>query len=78
MMRMARASGRILLASALQCLPAQPTRSQVAQKIPRIGVLHAGDDIPNAPISGFRTGLNDLGYRQGETIHIEYRWRGDG
>ena len=43
---------------------------QPAQRMPRIGVL-----AQNSPLwEAFRQGLRDLGYVEGRTITIEYRW----
>src|SRR5438105_1367795 len=52
---------------------------QPVAKIPRIGVLSAGfppskTDVPAAGLAAFRQGLRDLGYVEGQTIIIEYRW----
>ena len=63
------ASGFALLAF----LP-QPTLAQGQSKIPTIGLLHAGNDTPSAITSGFRQGLKELGYSEGENVHIELRW----
>src|SRR5215468_2583393 len=51
---------------------AQPTR----QTIPRIAFLTttSPDDSPNPGVDGFRQGLRDLGYIEGQTIVIEWRW----
>src|SRR5215203_4708942 len=63
------ASGFALLAS----LP-QPTLAQGQSKIPTIGLLHAGDETPSAITSGFRQGLKELGYSEGDNVHLEPRW----
>src|SRR5215216_6198223 len=52
----------------------QATLAQASRTTPRIGVLQAGDETPNAMISGFRHGLRELGYSDGQNIHIEHRW----
>ena len=52
----------------------QATFAQASRTTPRIGVLHAGDETPNAIISGFRHGLKELGYSDGQNIQIEHRW----
>src|SRR6266545_153373 len=44
--------------------------AQPSPKIPRIGVLGR---TPGSA-EGFRQALHDLGYREGQTIAIEYRW----
>ena len=46
---------------------AQPVRT------PRIGVLRAGTP-PDPNVEGFRQGLRDLGYVEGQNVVIEYRW----
>ena len=48
-------------------------QSQPAGKVPRIGVI--GDQGPEDPrIGAFRHGLRDLGYTEGRSILIEYRY----
>jgi putative ABC transport system substrate-binding protein len=42
-------------------------------KIPRIGVLMPGRP-PSLLLDAFRRGLRELGYVEGQTISIEYRW----
>jgi putative ABC transport system substrate-binding protein len=50
--------------------------AQPARKIPRVGVLvpaePAAKDEPN--IAAFRQGLRDLGYVEGQTLAVEYRY----
>jgi ABC-type uncharacterized transport system substrate-binding protein len=58
-----------LLLPALLIAEAQP-----AGKVPRIGVLLGGSPEPSHSIEGFRQGLRDLGYMDGQNIAIEYRW----
>jgi putative tryptophan/tyrosine transport system substrate-binding protein len=41
--------------------------------IPRIGVLRAGAP-PDPNVEGFRQGLRELGYVEGQNVVIEYRW----
>jgi putative ABC transport system substrate-binding protein len=45
--------------------------AQQTGKIPRIGVLSRA---PSATWDGFRKGLRELGYTEGRTILIEWRW----
>jgi putative ABC transport system substrate-binding protein len=43
--------------------------------LPRIGVLWAGSGSDNqASLNAFRQGLRELGYVEGRSIAIEYRW----
>src|SRR6266480_4264178 len=52
-----------------------PARAQQPGKIPRIGFLGAQSaDSYASQLEGFRLGLRDLGYVEGTTIVIEYRW----
>jgi putative ABC transport system substrate-binding protein len=48
------------------------TEAQPAGKIPRLGVLALG--LPDRGLDPFRQGLQDLGYVEGKTIAIEYRF----
>jgi putative ABC transport system substrate-binding protein len=51
------------------------TRAQQPGKIPRVGVLSADSPaVSGNLIESFRQGLRDLGYVEGRTIDIEYRW----
>jgi putative ABC transport system substrate-binding protein len=65
---------RIVVAVLSLALLAAPLAAgaQVA-KVPRIGVLRVGAP-PDPAIEGFRQGLRELGYVEGRTIAIEYRW----
>jgi len=48
-------------------------------RIPRLGYLGIGTAMPNSLLlDAFRQGLRDLGYVEGETIAIEYRFLDDG
>ena len=47
---------------------AQPTT-----KVPRVGLLRPGSS-PDPHVDAFRRALQDLGYVEGQTIALEYRW----
>ena len=46
---------------------------QQPKKVPQIGILRAGS-APDPLVEAFRQGLRDLGYVEGKSIAIEYRW----
>ncbi len=50
--------------------------AQQAGKAPRIAFLTttSPEDAPNPGVDGFRQGLRELGYIEGQTIAIEWRW----
>jgi putative ABC transport system substrate-binding protein len=50
-------------------------RAQQAAKVPRLGFLGLGSAAAWAPrVDALRTGLRELGYVEGKTIIIEFRW----
>ena len=52
-----------------------PPWLQPAAKVPRIGFLGATSESAEAArVEAFRQGLRDLGYAEGQTIVIEWRW----
>jgi putative ABC transport system substrate-binding protein len=53
-----------------------PTDAQQTAKIPLIGVMSTGSPSSTgvSGVDAFRKGLNDLGYVEGKTIRIEYRY----
>jgi len=52
--------------------------AQQARKVPRIGVLLSGTPASFSPrTKAFLQGLRDLGYIEGKTITIEWRWGKD-
>ena len=49
--------------------------AQRAEKLYRIGYLGNGDLTTSAPtVDGFRQGLRELGWIEGQDVSIEYRW----
>src|SRR5262247_2147751 len=58
----------ILLLAVVQSVGAQQPK-----KIPRIGLLRPGSP-PDPYVDAFRQGLRDLGYVEGQTIALEFRW----
>ncbi len=59
-----------LVLGTLVALP--PTSAQQPAKVPRIGFLFPATVSP--AIEGFRQGLRDLGYVEGQNIALELRW----
>jgi putative ABC transport system substrate-binding protein len=66
---------RLLALSAALLAAPLAAEAQQARKVHRIGYI-AGTAAPAAAhlVEAFRQGLRDLGYVEGETIVIEYRW----
>jgi putative tryptophan/tyrosine transport system substrate-binding protein len=63
------AVGALLLALSFQAEAQQP------KKVPRIGWLSGGDsNSSRSQVEGFRQGLRELGYVEGQNILLEYRW----
>ena len=47
--------------------------AQAIAKIPRIGLLRNARDAPDPATDGFRQGLQELGYVDGQSIQLESR-----
>ena len=63
-------AGAVLLAA-----PLAAEAQQAGQVLPRIGFLGIADAKSAAePFEAFRQGLHELGWIEGQTITIEYRW----
>ena len=50
-----------------------PAQAQQAGKIPRIGFLNGGGPF-GARVQGFRQGLREVGYVEGQNITVVYRY----
>ena len=53
-----------------------PVDAQQPVKMPRIGFVSGTGDVnnPGPFVTAFRRGLSDLGYTEGQNIHVEYRY----
>jgi putative ABC transport system substrate-binding protein len=68
-------ANKILTLSALLFMLCSSAEAQQTTKIARIGFLGATfPSTESARIEAFRQGLRELGYIEGKTIVIEYRW----
>src|SRR5262245_19645544 len=68
-MRLIEVALLVALTIAPAAIDAQPSRA------PRIGFLGAGSQAANSPqLMAFRQGLRELGWIEGQTVRIEYRW----
>jgi putative ABC transport system substrate-binding protein len=65
----------VTLALAL-CLAPDSSHAQAGAQTPRIGILTNAFDphSPYSPFEAFRQGLRDLGYVEGQSIALEYRF----
>jgi putative tryptophan/tyrosine transport system substrate-binding protein len=68
-----RTVGILATLSLLLIVGASPSDAQPRGHIPLVGVLQPGDP-PVAYLSAFRQGLRELGYVEGQTIRLEYRY----
>jgi putative tryptophan/tyrosine transport system substrate-binding protein len=66
-----RTIGFLVILSILAALLA--AHAQSVAKTPRIGILNPAFD-PHPPLEAFRQGLHDLGYVEGHTMVLEYRF----
>src|SRR5215467_5135718 len=69
----------ITLVGTLSAVWPTAARAQQAQKVPLVGVLmpfEKGDEEGERRQIAFQNGLEQLGWRNGQNIRIEYRWAG--
>ena len=64
----------LILAVGLLCAPLTATEAQQAGKVSRVGFLWDSPTVWPYAIEGFRRGLRDLGWVEGQNIVVEYRW----
>ena len=64
----------ILLTTFAVLAAAHPAIAQPAEKMHRIGFLHAGDYTASSRVPPFLQGLRDRGYVEGRNIRIEWRF----
>jgi putative tryptophan/tyrosine transport system substrate-binding protein len=67
-------STMVLALCSLLLAPSFPAQAQQPKKIPRLGFLWDSPAVFPDAIEAFRKGLRELGYVEGRTIAIEYRW----
>jgi putative ABC transport system substrate-binding protein len=65
----------LVVALGLALAPLQAEAQQTG-KVPRIGVLLTGSPSTVGQTEAFTLGLRELGYVEGQTVAIEYRWGG--
>jgi len=69
---------RLLALCAMLLALSSSADAQQPKKIPRIGYLTTGSlSSASENVERFRQGLRELGYVEGKTITIEYRYAGD-
>src|SRR5262249_49335944 len=61
--------------ASLAAAPKQSSAQQAPAKIPRVGWIWSGRSAGNpTEVAGFRQGLQDLGYIEGQNIVVDYRF----
>src|SRR5215204_4552900 len=73
MRRSVRALIGLLCMLGTSVLSDQPSWAQSASKVPRVGFF-SPRDANAALVTGFQTGLKELGYSEGRNILVDYRW----
>ena len=72
MRHLARAFGLILVLSVLWV--SHTVQAQPPGKVPRVGILGNNPSAQAAFYEAFRKGLRDLGWIEGQSILLDYRW----
>ena len=67
--------GVIVGLTSLLDAPKRPSAQQTPAKLPTVGWIWAGRSAGNpVEVAGFRQGLKDLGYIEGQNIVVDYRF----
>jgi ABC-type uncharacterized transport system substrate-binding protein len=69
--------GFLVTLALLICVAPLAVEAHPAAKIPSVGVLKPGRPLtvmPRGCLQAFQQGPNDLGYREGQSIILEYRY----
>ncbi len=68
--------GLAVIATLNMFLAPTTVEGQQTARVPRIAFLTttSPEDAPNPGVDGFRQGLRELGYIEGQTIALEWRW----
>jgi putative ABC transport system substrate-binding protein len=64
----------LIIAGLLVTATARRVRAQQTTKLPRVGVLTMAENQATAILEGLRIGLRELGYVEGRTIILDYRF----
>src|SRR5262245_36878016 len=66
---------RAFVAGTLVCLTAPlAAEAQPGGKVPRVGWVWVGRSGDSSELAGFRRGLRELGYIEGQNVVVEYRF----
>jgi ABC-type uncharacterized transport system substrate-binding protein len=65
---------RFLVVASAALLAARPAIARAAERIHRVGFLWDSPSVWPHALAGFRDGLRELGWVEGQNIVVEYRW----